>query len=111
VRKRVPLSTAMDVLTAIVGSRVRADLVAAVFGATPRRFALRDLERLLRRPHQAFEPHLRRLVDSGLVRAGRPHGRPEYELDLGAPAARELGAFVRQTRGRVPAIRKALITL
>jgi hypothetical protein len=86
-------------------------MLAALFGSTPRKFGLRDLGRAARRPHQVVEPHLRRLVEIGLVRASVADGRRKYEPDVSAPAAREIAGLVRQTRGRVPLIRKALLAL
>ncbi len=45
------------------------------------------------------------------MRAIDSDGRRSYEPDLAAPAARELAALVRQTRGRIPLIRHALVAL
>jgi hypothetical protein len=110
-RKSVPLDAGMDLLTALIGSGARADLLAALFGSPPRRLGLRDLGRAAKRSHQALEPHIRRFVEAGLIRASAFNGRTTYEPDLAAPAAREIAALVRQTRGRIPLIRRALIAL
>ncbi len=109
--RRIRFWLVVDLLAALMGSRVRADVLTAVFGISPRRFGLRDLGRATRRPHQVVAPHLRLLVGAGLVRAAVREGRPSYEPDIDAPAAREIAALVRQTRGRVPLLRRALVTL
>src|SRR5437667_3187900 len=101
----------MDLLEALIGSRVRADLLAALFGPAPRAYGVTDLGRTAKRSHQVVERQLRRLVESGFVRARSVAGRRSYEPDVSAPAAREVAALVRQTRGRIPQIRRALIAL
>ena len=101
----------MDLLSAISGSRVRADILAALFGGARRSFGVRDLGRELRRPHQSVSPELRRLVATGVVRQVVSRGRHLFEADLERPPARELAALVRQSRGRIPSIRSRLLKL
>ena len=101
----------MDLLSTLIGSRARADLLVVMFGAPPRRLGMRALARAAKRSHQVLARHLRRLVEAGVIRATVSDGRTTYEPDLAAPAAREIAALVRQTRGRIPLIRRALIAL
>ena len=54
---------------------------------------------------------MRRLVTVGLVREEVSKGHRRFEADITAPVGRELVALVRQTRGRVPLLRRALVSL
>ncbi len=58
----------MDLLATLIGSRVRGDALAALFGPTPHRSSLSDLGRAIGHPHQVVERQLRVLVETGLVR-------------------------------------------
>lgn len=101
----------MDLLAAVTGSRVRADVLAALFAAQPRSWDLSSLGRAARRPHQLVDRELERLIDAGLVRVRKSDRKRRFEPDLEAPASRELARFVRQARGRIPRTRHALVTL
>ena len=101
----------MDLLSALLGSAVRADVLTAIFSPNRRIFGLRELGRSLQRPHQGLHRHLRPLIEAGVVRVTLTNGRPLYEADPTALGARELAALVRQTRGHVPKVRRALVAL
>jgi DNA-binding MarR family transcriptional regulator len=101
----------MDLLAAITGSRVRADVLAALFSSAPRSWNASELGRAARRPHQLVERELKRLAGAGFVRAWVSDRRRRYDPETGGPAARELARFVRQSRGRIPRIRHALVGL
>lgn len=45
------------------------------------------------------------------MRSRLSDGKRTYEADVSAPAARELAGLIRQSRGRIPAIRTALAAL
>lgn len=101
----------MDILSALTGSRVRADVVAALFGVDRRAWKVMELERATRRSHSPLHRELARLVKAGLLRTSVHDGRRHFEPDPDGPVARELTRIVRQTRGRIPRIRHALIAL
>lgn len=101
----------MDVLAALTGSRVRADLLAAVFGGHWRAWKPMELERLTGRSHSPIHRELRRLATAGLIRIRRDAGPRRYEVELETPVAREIRRLVLQTRGRVPKVRHALVQL
>jgi hypothetical protein len=100
----------MDLLSALTGSRLRADVIAVLFGGRPRSWKPMELEALTGRHHSPLYRELLRLVAAGLVRKpGRaPH---QFEVDADAPVAREIRRLVLQTRGRVPRLRHALVQL
>lgn len=54
---------------------------------------------------------LKRLASAGMIRVRVADGQRIYEADPGAPVVRELSRLVRQTRGRLPRIRQALVAL
>lgn len=101
----------MDLLSGVVGSAVRADVLAALFGSPARRYGLVDLSRALRHPHQPVLRELKRLASFGLVRSAVANGKRTYTADVAQPQGRELAAFVRQARGRIPSIRRTLVAL
>lgn len=101
----------VDVLAAITGSRVRADVLAALFGSPARPWNPSEMGRAVRRPPQVVGRELRRLASAGFVRVKVMDRHRRYDADLDGPAARELAKLVRQTRGRVPRIRHALVAL
>lgn len=101
----------VDILSAIIGSRVRADVLAVLFGSAPRSWDPADLGRAARHPRQAVARELQRLVAAGVVRTWISDRRRRYDPELNGPASRELAGFVRQTRGRIPKIRHALVAL
>lgn len=98
----------MDMLSSVIGSPARADILAVLFGAGPRAWGPSELGRATRRPHQVVERHLRRLVDADLLRVSFSGGRRHYEARADTPAARELAHFIQQARGRIPRIRGML---
>lgn len=100
----------MDLLAALTGSRIRADLLAVLFGGRARPWKPMELERVTGRPHSPIHRELRRLVEAGLLRttARRPM---EFQADTDTPVAREIRRLVLQTRGRVPKLRHALVQL
>ena len=102
---------AVDILSSLTGSRVRADLLAALFGSTARTWKIMELERLTKRDHGPLRRELQRLADVGLLRAKTVDGHREYEAERDAPVAREISRLVGQTRGRIPRIRRALVQL
>jgi hypothetical protein len=101
----------MDLLTSITGSRVRADVLAALFGGVARVWMPNELGRVARHPRQVVNRELKRLAATGLIRARLADGRRHYEADREGPISRELFRLVRQTRGRIPRIRHALVAL
>lgn len=101
----------MDILASIIGSPVRADVLAVLFEQGPRRWSPTELGRASHRPYQVVERHLKRLASAGVVRALSTDGKRQYEADIDAPVVRDLARFVKQTRGRVPRMRRALTTL
>jgi hypothetical protein len=70
-----------------------------------------ELERATRRGHSPLKRELKRLVSAGLLRTRVSDGKRLYEPNEDGPVAREVARLVRQTRGRVPRIRHALIQL
>lgn len=98
-------------LARITGSRVRADVLAAIFGSRRRSWALSDVGRTVRRPRQSVDRELRRLATSGLLRMTLAGGRRTYHADDADPIAREITRLVKQTRGAIPRIRHALVSL
>jgi len=103
--------SAMDVLAALTGSRVRADLLAALFGGRVGCWKPMELERLIGRSHSPIYRELRRFATVGLLRIRRDDGPQRYEVDTETPVAREIRRLVLQTRGRVPKMRHALVQL
>lgn len=101
----------MDVLALLTGSRVRADVLTAMFGGRSRSWRPLELERATRRPHSPIYRELRRLATAGLLHVTLREGKRTYEPDADGPVARELTRLVLQTRGRVPKVRHALIQL
>ncbi|MBI2324268.1 MAG: hypothetical protein HYY42_05335 [Chloroflexi bacterium] len=101
----------MDLLGSLTGSRVRADVLAALFGARRRPWRPAELGRLTRRPHQLIVRELRRLATAGLLRTAVLDGKRHYEPDPDGPVVRELARLILQTRGRVPRIRHVLVGL
>ncbi len=101
----------MDLLTSITGSRVRADVLAALFCGLARSWMPNELGRVARHPRQVVNRELKRLAAAGLIRAKVSGGKRHYEADRDGPVSRELFRLVRQTRGRIPRIRHALVAL
>jgi hypothetical protein len=101
----------MDLLTSITGSRVRADVLAALFCGVVRPWMPNELGRIARHPRQVVNRELKRLAAAGLIQARPGDAGRRYEADRDGPVSRELFRLVRQTRGRVPRIRHALISL
>ncbi len=101
----------VDLLASLTGSRVRADVLAALFGARARPWKTMELGRVTRRPHQLVSREVHRLVTAGVLRARIFDGKRHYEPDPDAPVARELVGLVRQTRGRIPRIRRVVVAL
>lgn len=101
----------MDLLASITGSRVRADVLAALFGTRLRVWLPSDLGQVARQPRQLVRRELKRLASAGVVRVHVDGGKRRYEPDPDAPLARELSRLIRQTRGRIPRIRHALVAL
>lgn len=97
-----------DVLVAVTGSRARAEILAGLFAATPRWWGPSEIGRASGQPHQTASTELRRLKAAGLVRRSVTNGRGRYHPELEDPIALELARFIRQTRGRIPALRAAL---
>jgi hypothetical protein len=110
-RKGDPYEGLMDVLAALTGSRVRADLLSALFGGRSRAWKPLELERVTGRPHSPIYRELRRLTAAGLLRIHSARRPRSYEPDTETPVAREVRRLVLQTRGRVPKVRHALIGL
>lgn len=108
--KCFPNQYRMDVLAALTGSRVRADVLSALFSGPSRRWKPLELKRVTGRAHPHIYRELRRLVDVGLLRK-HSNGSPAFEPDMDAPVAREIRRLVLQTRGRVPRLRRALVQL
>lgn len=100
----------MDLLSGLTGSRVRADILSALFGGPGRTWKPMELERATGRPHSPIYRELRRLVALGLLRADRRRGQ-RFEPEIDTPVAREIRRLVLQTRGRVPRLRHALVQL
>ncbi len=98
----------MDVLQSILGSELRADVLAAVFSDGTRAWRLSDLARSVGRPPQNIARELEWLADVGIVSLRLLDGKRAYDVDLTSPLARQLGQFVRQARGCVPDMRQAL---
>ncbi len=101
----------MDILASLTGSRVRADVLAALFGVRPRPWKPMDLGRAAHQPHQLVCRESRRLATAGVLRVKVSDGKRHYEPDWDGPVARELARLVQQTRGRIPRIRHALVAL
>lgn len=101
----------MDVLTSLTGSRVRADVLSALFGTKPRTWLPSELGRAVRRSRQTVTYELKRLARAGLILSRVTDGRRSYELDPHEPVVSELTRLIRQTRGRVPRLRHALVAL
>lgn len=100
----------MDLLAILTGSRVRADVIAVVFGGRARSWKPMELEAVTGRSHAPIYRELVRLVAAGLLRrqARSPH---QFEVDADTPVSREIRRLVLQTRGRVPKLRHALVQL
>lgn len=101
----------MDILASLTGSRVRADLLAALFGSRARPWKPMELEHLTRRSHSPIHRELRRLASVGIVRASLRDRKRHYEPIADGPVGRELAGLVVQTRGRIPRLRHALVQL
>lgn len=70
-----------------------------------------ELGRTTHQPHQLVCRELNRLKTVGLLRIRVLGGKRHYEPDPDGPVARELGRLIQQTRGRIPRVRHALVTL
>jgi DNA-binding transcriptional ArsR family regulator len=92
----------------VIGSRVRAGLLSALFAGPAHTRAPVDLGRAAGLAPQHLYRELRRLEEVGLVRVTLVEGRRQYEPETDDPVARALARFVHQTRGSVPAMRAAL---
>lgn len=103
--------TAMDVLSALTGSRVRADVLTVLLAPPCRSWGVSELARAAREPRQLVSRELRRLTGLGIVRVDGARSRRRYEVDTDSPVAKELGRLTQQSRGRIPRIRHALVAL
>lgn len=97
----------IDALAAITGSRCRADVLAALFRDGARLWTLTELSRRAGQPHQLVLRELDHLAAASVVDVTTFNGKRRYELRRDAITS-GLRGFVRQTRGRVPAVRAAL---
>ena len=98
----------IDTLTAVIGSRVRADVLAVLHGDPNRVWTAMEIATMTRRRTYVVERELRRLRAGGLIRAVPADHKRLYSAEPFDPVARDLARFVRQTRGPIPAIRRAL---
>ncbi|OGN86599.1 MAG: hypothetical protein A2082_05545 [Chloroflexi bacterium GWC2_70_10] len=98
----------IDILSAVIGSRVRADVLAVLHSDPTKVWTAMQIAAAMRRRTYVVERELRRLRASGLIRAVPADHKRLYSAEPLDPVARDLARFVRQTRGAVPAIRKAL---
>jgi len=101
----------IDTLAAVIGSRVRADVLAILHGEPTKVWTAMQIAAVTRRRTYVVERELRRLRAGGLIRATPADHKKLYSADPFDPVARELARFVRQTRRPVPAIRRALAGL
>ncbi|MBU6422667.1 MAG: hypothetical protein KGQ88_01380, partial [Chloroflexi bacterium] len=96
----------MDFLEGLTGSRTRADVLAALFLDEPHPWMVRELGRAANKPHQMAGHEIEWLVECGVLR-GRGEGiARSYALEMDDPLVKELGRLVRQSRGRVPDVRR-----
>ena len=70
-----------------------------------------DLGRIVRHPRQVVNRELKRLATAGVIQVRVADGKRQYEADRDRPVSRELFRLIRQTRGRMPRIRHALVAL
>lgn len=98
----------IDTLSAVIGSRVRADVLAVLHRDPTRVWTALQIASLTGRRTFVVERELQRLQAGGLIRAVPSGQQKLYSAEGHDPVARDLGRFVRQTRGPVPAIRRAL---
>lgn len=97
-----------DALLLLSCSRARAALLESLFVARPRWWGARELGRVSGQPHQTASTELRRLLAARLVRLSVTDGRGRYYPETDDPIAVALARFIRQTRGRIPALRAVL---
>jgi hypothetical protein len=98
----------VDLLAAVTGSGVRADVLAILHADPTKVWTSSEVGRAARRRSHVVERELRRLAERGLVRVTAADNKRLYSADLRDPVARGLARFVRQTRGSIPRIRGAL---
>src|SRR5579859_6685328 len=98
----------MDALQSILGSELRADVLAALYLDEPRQWRLSEVGRAVDRPPQNISRELDWLVQVGVLTVAVRDEKRAYAIDTKSPFARELGQLVRQGRGPIPALRKAL---
>ncbi len=98
----------MDALHGILGSELRSDVLAALFAEDIRIWRLNELSKAAKRPAPNVLRELEWLVDVGIVSLRILDGKRAYEVDGKSPLTRQLGQFVRQARGCVPEMRRAL---
>lgn len=101
----------MDALHCILGSELRADVLAALFVGEPRPWRLSELASATNRPPQNISRELDWLAGMGIVSVSIMDKKRSYAVDTRDPLTRQLGQFVRQARGPVPAMREALLRL
>jgi DNA-binding transcriptional ArsR family regulator len=99
---------AVDRLQGILGSELRADVLAALFLSERLSWRASELGNATGRPRQSVQRELEWLAGVGIVSIRLLDGRPSYAVDATDPLTRQLGQLVRQARGPVPEIREAL---
>lgn len=99
---------AIDTLASVIGSRVRADVLAVLNADPTKVWTALQVGLATRRHKKVVEKELRHLATIGVIRAIPADNKFLYSADRLDPVGRDLARFVRQTRGPVPTIRKAL---
>jgi hypothetical protein len=98
----------MDALQCILGSELRADVLAVFFLDEPRQWRLSELGRAVDRPPHNISREVDWLVQAGVITVVVFDEKRSYAIDAKSPLVRQLGQLVRQARGPIPAIRLAL---
>ena len=98
----------MAALIDVVSSRVKAAILALLFGLRPAELHLRELARQSNLSVGTVQQELRRLTRIGLVIARKDGNRVYYRANPSHPLHGELRSIVQKTDGLVGVLREAL---
>ncbi len=101
----------IDPLSSLLTSEPRARILEALFASPGRIWRPAELARIAEQNKEVVRKEIQRLVAASVLSETLLDGGRGYRIDLSEPTTRDLGRYVQQTRGRVPAIRAALRAL
>jgi DNA-binding transcriptional ArsR family regulator len=100
----------MTLLSNILSSRVRAEILRLLFGLVDRELHVREIERLSRLTIGTVQQDLKKLLKMDLIESRKDGNRLYYRANKEHPVYQDLRNLVLRTDGLVEIIREALLS-